>query len=132
MRYVFNNYIQNLEDAYFKSYNCITYCRPNYQDFFMTTSKSSKASLALYQVQVRKAGGSGIISLPKALLAALSLDIGVVLTASLEKDRIVLTPVKKSKPTLDELLANSPKEAFEPSSENREWLDMPSVGGELL
>jgi len=132
MSYIYNNYIKNLEDAYLKSYNYITYFKSHYQGFPMATTKSSKSSLAPYHVQVRKAGGSGIISLPKALLSALSLDIGMELIASLEKDRIVLTPIKKNKMSLDELLAHSPKEAFEPSPEDKEWLDTSPVGKELL
>jgi len=82
-------------------------------------------------VSIRQSGGANIISLPKAILSTLNLDVGSILDLRLKNNQIVLSPIKKE-PTLEELLAGSPKEALALTDEDREWLNAPAVGKEIL
>ena len=43
---------------------------------------------------IRKSGGAKIISLPKAILDTLGLDVGSELDLSIQDDSILLTPTK--------------------------------------
>jgi len=79
---------------------------------------------------IRQSGGANIISLPKAVLKALSLHVGSTLDLSIVDCKIVLTPVVK-KQTLDELLAGSPKGKLQLTSEDLEWIDESPTGREF-
>lgn len=81
-------------------------------------------------VAVRQSGGANIISIPKAIVKTLGLHVGSKLELSIVEQNIVLTPIEEEL-TLEELLANSPKESFALLEEDREWLDMNPVGKEL-
>lgn len=81
------------------------------------------------QVAIRQSGGANIISLPKAILNTLNLHVGSNLELTLENNRIVLTPVI-NEPTLQELLAGSPKEALKRTEEDNDWLNLSAVGKE--
>ena len=60
----------------------------------------------------------------------LGLHVGSSLDLSVEDNRIVLTPASEE-PTLEELLAGSPKENLALSDEDREWLQASSKGKEI-
>ena len=83
------------------------------------------------QLAIRQSGGANIISIPKAILKTLDLKVGSMLNLSIEDSRIVLTPAIKE-PTLDELLAGSPRENFRLTDEDREWLAEAPAGKELI
>ena len=83
------------------------------------------------QLAIRQSGGANIISIPKAILKTLGLEVGSTLNLSLEDSRIVLTPAAKE-PTLEELLAGSPRENFGLTDEDREWLSEAPAGKELI
>ena len=79
---------------------------------------------------LRKVGGSVMMTLPSALLEQLQLAAGSTVGLELEGDRLI---IKSSRPryTLEELLAQcDPSVAI--SDEEREWLDTPAVGRELI
>jgi antitoxin ChpS len=78
---------------------------------------------------IRQSGGASIVSLPKAVLNSLELHVGSHLELSIEDHKIVLTPVV-NKPTLEDLLAESPKKSFQVIDEDRAWLHMKPVGKE--
>ncbi len=80
---------------------------------------------------IRQSGGAEIICLPKAILRTLNLGIGSKLELTIENNQIVLSPVN-TELTLEELLAGSPKEALALTDEDREWLNAPAVGKEIL
>ncbi len=82
------------------------------------------------QIAIRQSGGASIVSIPKAILKALSLQVGSTLELSIENNRIVLTPAV-DEPTLAELLAGSPKENLTLTVEDRQWLTDKSAGKEL-
>ena len=81
-------------------------------------------------IAVRQSGGASIISIPKAILKTLGLSVGSKLDLSLVDNKIVLSPVQEE-PSLEELLAASPKQSFAVTEEDREWLDAKPMGKEL-
>lgn len=83
------------------------------------------------QIAIRQSGGANIISLPKAILNTLNLHVGSNLELTLENNRIILTPVIQE-PSLEELLAGSPKTALTRQEEDTDWLAMPTIGKEQL
>ena len=83
------------------------------------------------QLAIRQSGGANIVSIPKAILKALSLQVGSTLELTIEDNRIVLTPAS-AEPTLSELLAGSPRENLALTDEDREWVADAPVGKELL
>ena len=83
------------------------------------------------QLAIRQSGGANIISIPKAILKTLDLKVGSTLNLSIEDSRIVLTPAVKE-PTLEELLAGSPRENLSLTDEDREWLSEAPTGKEVI
>lgn len=81
-------------------------------------------------VSVRQSGGANIVSIPKAIVQTLGLEVGSKLDLSIKDNSIVLTPIEDSL-TLEELLAGSPKKCFKVTKEDREWIDAKPVGKEV-
>ncbi len=80
-------------------------------------------------VTVRQSGGAEIVSIPKAIGKALGLHVGSELDLSIVDNRIVLDPVAENT-SLEELLADSPRENFRIMDEDHEWIDAKPVGKE--
>ena len=80
-------------------------------------------------IAIRQSGGANIISIPKAIVKTLGLQVGSELELSIEDNKIVLTPIRKTR--LADLLAGSPKECFKVTEEDREWIDTQPVGKEI-
>ncbi len=80
---------------------------------------------------LRKVGGSVMLVVPPVLLNLLNLQAGATVGVDVEDGRLVVEPKKKPHYTLDELLENSDYSQPQPPEE-REWLDAPAVGRELL
>jgi antitoxin ChpS len=85
----------------------------------------------MQRTTLRKVGGSVMLSVPPALLDVLSLSAGAEVGLTVVDGQLVVKPVRKKKYTLAELLAESDY-STPPSPEEREWLDAPPVGRELL
>jgi len=81
-------------------------------------------------IAVRQSGGANIVSIPKAIVQSLGLHVGSKLDLSINKNRIILTPISDEL-SLDELLKGSPKECFKITDEDREWIDVKPVGKEV-
>ena len=81
-------------------------------------------------VTVRQSGGAEIISIPKAIGHILGLHVGSKLELTVVDNKIVLTPADEEL-SLEELLADSPKECFRVSDEDRQWIDARAVGKEI-
>jgi len=81
-------------------------------------------------VTVRQSGGAEIISIPKAIGRILGLHVGSKLELTVVDNKIVLTPADEVI-SLEELLADSPKECFRVSDEDRQWIDAREVGKEI-
>lgn len=88
------------------------------------------SEVKMTQVAIRQSGGANIISIPKVILRTLGLNVGASLDLSIEGNRIILTPVKKSL-TLEAILEGSPKSALSLTEEDQLWLNSPPVGKEI-
>ena len=85
----------------------------------------------MHTTHLRKVGGSIMLALPPALLDLLQLKVGATVSVEVADGRLVVDPQPKPRYTLEELLALS--DFSQPlTKEDREWLDAPPVGGELI
>ncbi|WP_027328505.1 AbrB/MazE/SpoVT family DNA-binding domain-containing protein [Marinimicrobium agarilyticum] len=82
-------------------------------------------------VAIRKSGGGSIVTLPKAILETMHLEVGSSLDLTIEANKIVLTPRRKD-PSLEELLEGITPDMLAPTEEDREWLDDQPMGKELF
>jgi antitoxin ChpS len=80
---------------------------------------------------LRKVGGSVMLAVPTAFLERVHLQVGASVGLAVDGDRLVVIPNQRPRYTLDELLAKCDA-GTEVSAEDREWLDAPAVGDELL
>jgi antitoxin ChpS len=72
-----------------------------------------------------------MLAVPPAILDQLQLKAGATVGLAVEGDRLILQPKPKPRYTLEELLAKS--DYSQPMSpEDREWIDAPPVGRELI
>jgi antitoxin ChpS len=85
----------------------------------------------MHTVNLRKVGGSVMLTLPPAILELLDLKAGNAVAVKVNGRRLVIEPADRPRYTLDELLAQCHSRARR-SKEDREWLDAPPVGRELL
>jgi antitoxin ChpS len=70
-------------------------------------------------------------AVPPALLELLRLRPGAKVGIAVESGKLVIEPQHRPRYTLDELLAECDPDA-RPAREEREWLDNPPTGGELI
>ncbi len=85
----------------------------------------------MHTTNLRKVGGSVMLAVPPALLDILHLQPGAQVGIAIESGRLVVEPRVRPRYTLKELLAQcNPKAAR--SRQDREWLDNPPIGRELL
>jgi len=85
----------------------------------------------MHTTHLRKVGGSVMLALPPALLDLLQLKVGAAVSVEVADGRLVVDPQPKPRYTLEELLASS--DFSQPlTDEDREWLDAPPVGGEII
>ena len=80
---------------------------------------------------LRKVGGSVMLALPPALLEVADMAAGQQVAVSVENGRIMVEPRQRPRYTLAELLAQCDPSAPPPEGD-REWLEAPPVGRELL
>ena len=85
----------------------------------------------MYVTNLRKVGGSVMLAVPKVFLDQLNLQVGATVGITINNDHMVVNPKPRPRYTLTELLAVSDYSHPQPAGE-REWVDTPSVGGELL
>ena len=80
---------------------------------------------------LRKVGGSVMITLPPAFLEALQIKAGSTVGMTIEDGQLVVKPQNRRRHTLSELLAECNPHA-PLTEEDKEWLEAPAVGNELL
>lgn len=85
----------------------------------------------MHTTNLRKVGGSIMLAVPPAILDLLRLSAGATVGLAVDGGRLVVEPQSRPRYTLAELLAVSDYSQPQ-SSEEREWIDAPAVGGELL
>lgn len=79
---------------------------------------------------LRRVGGSVMMSVPRAFLDQLHLDAGSQVEVEIEHGRLIMAPAKPTY-SLEELLAQCDTTAEMPADE-REWLDSGPIGRELF
>lgn len=85
----------------------------------------------MHTTNLRKVGGSVMLAVPPAFLDQLHLQAGAMVGLAVDHGRLVVDPKPRPRYTLAELLAAS--DYSQPLSvEDRQWIDAPAVGGELL
>ena len=85
----------------------------------------------MYTTNLRKVGGSVMLAVPPAILELLHLQAGEAVGLSVDGTRLVIEPGIKPHYTLEELLANSDYSQPIPPEE-REWVDAPAIGREII
>ncbi|MDD9989274.1 MAG: antitoxin [Spirochaetaceae bacterium] len=85
----------------------------------------------MHATNLRKVGGSVMLTVPPALLDVLELRAGARVDIGIEDGRLIVAPRTKPSYTLDELLAQC-DETAPADHEDRAWLEDNSVGNELL
>ena len=80
---------------------------------------------------LRKVGGSIMLTVPPALLDLLDLQAGDTVGIGVDNGRLVIEPVPRPHYTLADLLAQCDA-SQEVSQEDLEWLNVKPVGNELL
>lgn len=80
---------------------------------------------------LRNVGGSVMMTIPKPLVEELGLQANTKLEVSVQDGKIVAVPRKRPKYTLEELLAQCDFDA-PLSEEEREWMNDPPVGREII
>ena len=85
----------------------------------------------MHTTNLRKVGGSVMLAVPPAFLEQLHLQAGSMVGLAIDHGRLVVEPKPRPRYTLAELLAASDYSLPQPTEE-REWVDAPPVGRELL
>jgi antitoxin ChpS len=85
----------------------------------------------MHTTRLRKVGGSVMLAVPPAILDLFHLQSGATVGVSVEGNRLVIEPQPRPRYTLAELLAASDYTQTQ-TPEEREWVDAPAVGRELL
>ncbi len=85
----------------------------------------------MHTTSLRKVGGSIMLVVPPAFLDQLDLQAGSTVGLTVSGGQLVVDPNPRPKYTLAELLAASDYSQPQPAEE-RDWIDAPAVGGELV
>lgn len=85
----------------------------------------------MHITNLRKVGGSVMLAVPPALLDLLHLKAGAPVGVAVDGGRLVVEASPRPRYTLAELLAVSDYSG-PLSPEDREWLDAPAMGNEIL
>ncbi len=85
----------------------------------------------MHITSLRKVGGSVMLAVPPALLELLHLKAGASVGLAVDGGRLVVVSSQRPRYSLAELLAASDY-SHDPSPEEREWLDAPALGKEIL
>ena len=85
----------------------------------------------MHTTNLRKVGGSIMMAVPPALLDLLQLRVGATVGMAVDGGRLVVEPNPRPRYTLAELLAASDYSQPQPP-EQREWVDAPAIGYELI
>ena len=85
----------------------------------------------MHTTTLRRVGGSVMMAVPPSLLDLLHLRAGATVGISVDGGRLVVEPNPRPRYSLAELLAASDYSQPQPP-EQREWVDVPAVGRELI
>ena len=87
----------------------------------------------MHTTNLRKVGGSIMLAVPPALLDVLHLAPGTRVGLAVDNGRLVVEPQARPRYTMADLLAEAEAAGVYPlPPEEREWIDAPEVGKELI
>lgn len=86
----------------------------------------------MHTTSLRKVGGSVMLAVPPLLLEQLHLQVGTTVGLAVDHGCLVVKPKPRPRYTLAQLLAASDYHAQPEEEGEREWIDAPAVGKELL
>lgn len=87
----------------------------------------------MHTTNLRKVGGSIMLAVPPAFLEQLHLQVGATVGLAVDNGRLVVEAQSRPRYALAELLAEAEAAGVYPlPAEEREWIDAPAVGKELL
>jgi len=87
----------------------------------------------MHTTNLRKVGGSVMMVVPPAILNLLHLQAGSTVGVAVADGQLVVDPKPRPRYTLAELLAEAEASGAYPlPAEEREWIDAPAVGKELI
>lgn len=85
----------------------------------------------MHTTQLRKVGGSVMLTVPPALLEILNLQVGAAVEILIEGNRLIIEPYPRKRYTLDELLSScDASQAM--SEEEKQWTSESPIGRELI
>ena len=85
----------------------------------------------MHTTNLRKVGGSIMLAVPPAFLKAFDLHAGSTVGIIVEGGRLIIESKPRNRYTLDDLISQC--DASQPETvEDREWIDAPMAGGELI
>ncbi|EOF6512623.1 antitoxin [Salmonella enterica] len=85
----------------------------------------------MYTTRLKKVGGSVMLAVPPAVLKTLGLSTDSDVGMTIDNGCLIIEPRKRPCYLLEELLAQCDPNA-EISEGDREWIDAPAVGREIL
>ena len=85
----------------------------------------------MHVTSLRKVGGSVMLTVPPALLKELGLEAGLQVGLEIQGGELVVKPSRRRRYKLDDLLAQCDPNA-EVTLEEREWVNAPEVGREVI
>ncbi len=85
----------------------------------------------MHTTNLRKVGGSVMMTVPPAILELLHVEAGATVGLAVDNGRLVVEPRPRPRYTMAELLAASDYSQPQPPEE-REWIDAPAAGRELI
>lgn len=85
----------------------------------------------MFTTNLRKVGGSVMLAVPRAFLDQLHLEAGAAVGIAVSDGHLVISANPKPRYTMAELLAASDYSQPQPAQE-REWVDAPAIGRELI
>lgn len=86
---------------------------------------------SMYITRLKKVGGSVMLAVPPAVLKTLDLLPDSEVGVTVDNGCLIIQPQTRPRYSLEELLAQCEPHA-EVSNEDREWIDAPAVGKEIL
>ena len=84
-----------------------------------------------HKARLRKVGGSVMVAIPPGLLEELDLKSDASVDMTVKSGKLMLEASARPRFTLDELLAQCRSDVAM-DSEERDWLDIPATGREII
>jgi len=101
------------------------------QTIFEKTTSDCSGGRDMHMTNLRKVGGSVMVAVPPIFLDQLHLQVGATVGMLVADGRIVIEAKPRPRYSLDELLAASDYSQAQ-GAEDREWVDAPAAGYELI